>query len=174
MGVFCLTLACMCLPGLLIVCMCVTGRHGCVYVHILPHVCVCVRCSAPWKISDSQAADNSRSSALISGFPYPPVGVTTDSFTTGDSSSPYFSLPTTTSTTTTGKHTACMPASTLAETRKKRREKTTPFGANLMRSRVIYRAAQVWLRPQQCPHKWCSCYFVPICPYLSWGGGGVH
>lgn len=56
---------------------------------------------APWKISDSQAADNSRSSALTSGFPYPPVGVTTDSFTTGDSSSPYFSLPTTTSTTTT-------------------------------------------------------------------------
>ncbi|KAL0042483.1 hypothetical protein WJX79_001296 [Trebouxia sp. C0005] len=52
---------------------------------------------APWKISDSQAADDSRSSALTSGFPYPPVGVTTDSFTTGDSSSAYFTLPTTTS-----------------------------------------------------------------------------
>ncbi|DBA90394.1 TPA: hypothetical protein ACH3X1_003668 [Trebouxia sp. C0004] len=52
---------------------------------------------APWKISDNQAADNSRSSALTSGFPYPPMGVTTDSFTTGDSSSPYFTLPTTTS-----------------------------------------------------------------------------
>lgn len=116
--------------------------HGCVYVCTKPHVCVYVRCSAPWKVSDSQAADNSRSSALTSGFPYPPVGVTTDSFTTGDSSSPYFTLPTTTSdtaTTTTGKHTASMPV-------------------------------QCWLRPHQCPHNWCSCYFVPICTYLSWWG----
>jgi len=96
-----------------------TRPHHCVYVCTRPHHCVYVQCSAPWKISDSQAADNSRSSALTSGFPYPPVGVTTDSFTTGDSSSPYFTLPTTTSdsaTTTTGKHTACMPALVSAET----------------------------------------------------------
>jgi hypothetical protein len=96
-----------------------TRPHDCVYVCTRPHHCVYVQCSAPWKISDSQAADNSRSSALTSGFPYPPVGVTTDSFTTGDSSSPYFTLPTTTSdsaTTTTGKHTACMPALVSAET----------------------------------------------------------
>ncbi len=29
------------------------------------------------------------------------------------------------------------------EKEKKRREKTTPFGVNLMRSQVLYRAAQV-------------------------------
>ncbi|DBA93931.1 TPA: hypothetical protein ACH3X3_013969 [Trebouxia sp. C0006] len=65
---------------------------------------------APWKISDSQAADNSISSALTSGFPYPPVGVTTASFTTGDFSSAYFTLPTTTSDSTTTTTVALAPA----------------------------------------------------------------
>jgi len=32
----------------------------------------------------------------------------------------------------------------LGPRRKKRKEKTTPFGVNLMRSPVLYRAAQVW------------------------------
>ncbi len=36
--------------------------------------------------------------------------------------------------------------------RKKRKEKTTPFGVNLMRSQVLYRAAQVLL--SQC---WAAC-----------------
>lgn len=67
-----------------------------------------INCRAPWKISESQAADSSISSDATTGFPNPPVGVTTDSFTTGDSSSPYFTLPTTStasdeSDTTTGK-----------------------------------------------------------------------
>ncbi len=127
-------------------CVC-TRPDDCVYVRTKPHVSVYVRCSAPWKISDSQAADSSISSALTSGFPYPPVGVTTDSFTTGDSSSPYFTLPTTTSdstTTTTGKHTACL--------------------------------LWDWLRPHQCPHN-CVFMFkcAHMCiPFLGGSSGLMH
>ena len=62
-------------------------------------------CSAPWKIDESQDGISRAHSAVSSGFPYPAVGVTTQSFTTGSTSAPYFTLPASTATpaaTTTG------------------------------------------------------------------------
>lgn len=77
---------------------------GCRFIYFKLFVCffsmgwcevIACSCRSPWKVSESSAADDSIKRANSSGFPFPPVGITTTSFTAGSasSSSPYFRLP---------------------------------------------------------------------------------
>ncbi len=137
-----LTLVCMCLPGLMFVCMCVPSLTiVCMCVLSLMFVCMCDAV----RHGRSQTA---RQQTTAAAAPSPP----------GSPTLQWGSPPT-----PSPPETLRLPTSLFQPPLQ---IPPPPRLVSILHACLL----QHRLRPHQCPHNWCSFYFVPIRTYLSWGG----